>query len=331
VNRFGVTVPVGDVPLSQHRDVVRELVDLGFTDLWSLETQAFDALTPLAAAAVWAPELRIGSAIASVFTRGPALLAMEACALAELAPGRFVLGIGSSSETVVSGWNGLDYRKPVTRVRETLQFLRAALAGERVDEDYETFRCQGFELERPPAEPPALFVGALRERMLSLSGAEADGTILGLLTAEDVPRVRRVVQAAGGEGELVLRLGIIATADREKALAFGRRQIAAYLNVPAYAAFHDWLGRGEELLPMWKAWREGDRNAAVAAVPGDLVDRLFIHGSPEACRDQIQAFMDAGVTTPVLSPMAFCENPLSVLRELSPAARSYAAAPASAS
>ena len=124
-----MTVPLPGIPLAEHREWLREIVDLGYSDCWTMETTGFDAFTPLATAAAWAPELRLGTSIASVFTRGPALLAQQAAALAEAAPGRFVLGIGSSSEAMVHGWNGISFEAPYARVRDTLRFLRAALRG----------------------------------------------------------------------------------------------------------------------------------------------------------------------------------------------------------
>ena len=317
--RWGMTIPFAGLPLCEHRDALRELVDLGYTDVWTMETSGLDALTPLASVAAWAPELRIGSAIASVFTRGPALLAMNAAALAEAAPGRFVLGIGASSETIVRDWNGAAFDKPLARVRDTLRFVRTALAGERVRGDFESFQTRGFELERAPAVAPPIYIAALRERMLALAGREADGAILGLLAAGDVPRVASCVRAAGGaSADIVLRLGVCPTRDTEAARERCRRQLAVYLNVPTYAAFHQWLGRGEELTPLWKAWRAGDHELAVEAVPDALVDALYVFGPPEACREQIEAFVEAGVTTPVLSFMGFGGDPLEAVRALAP-------------
>jgi alkanesulfonate monooxygenase SsuD/methylene tetrahydromethanopterin reductase-like flavin-dependent oxidoreductase (luciferase family) len=83
--------------------------------------------------------------------------------------------------------------------------------------------------------------------------------------------------------------------------AAGRYAIAAYLNVPVYAAFHDWLGRGDQLRPMWDAWKVGDRKAALAAIPDSLVDDLIVHGSPAECRAKIQTYFDNGVTTTSLA------------------------------
>jgi probable F420-dependent oxidoreductase len=260
-----------------------------------------DAFTPLALASTWAPTLRLGTAITPVFTRGPGLLAMTAAALTEAAPDRFRLGIGASSPVVVDDWNAQPYVDPFGRTRDMLRFLRKALAGELVDETYPTFAVRRFKLERPPASPPPILLAALRGRMLRLAAAEADGVILNWLAATDLPRVRGELTGAKSDFETVARIFVCPTDDVQYARDLGRRMIAGYLTVPAYAEFHRWLGRGEVLDPMWRAWAAGDRRAATAAIPDDLVDALILHGTPPACREQIQQYVAQGVRTPVIA------------------------------
>ena len=144
MSRWGLTIPLPGLRLAEQRELIGSLPDLGYTDLWSAETTGNDAFTPLALAAQWAPELRLGTAIVPVYTRGPGLLAMSAATIADLAPGRFVLGIGSSSPAIVERWNATPFTEPMTRTAETLEFLRRALAGEKVTERYETFAVERF-------------------------------------------------------------------------------------------------------------------------------------------------------------------------------------------
>lgn len=316
--RWGMTFPLPGIPLAEHRDWLQELADLGFTDFWTAEVAGADAFTPLAAAAAWVADVRLGTAIASVFSRGPALLAMEGAALANLAPGRFVLGIGSSSPLIVEGWNDRSYRRPYARMADTLRFLRRAFAGERIDEEFESFAVGGFALERPPAVAPPIFVAALRERMLGLAGAEADGVLLGLVTPEDVRRSVAALGPGAASREVALRIGVIPSEDVGIAREQARRIVAAYLNVPAYAAQHRWLGRGEQLAPLWSAWAAGDRLGALAAVPDDLVDALFVYGSVSECHRRIEAFLEAGVTTPLLSLVSAGADLRVALRGLAP-------------
>src|ERR1700728_991929 len=136
---YGMTVPFDGVPLAAHREWYQDLVDLGYTDLWSSEADGTDAFTPLALAAAWTPTLRVGTAIVPDLTRGPALMAQSVAALAEAAPGRFAFGIGTSSNVIVEGWNGIPFEEPYKRTRDLVRFLRQALTGEKVDFKSETF------------------------------------------------------------------------------------------------------------------------------------------------------------------------------------------------
>jgi probable F420-dependent oxidoreductase len=296
MSRYGITVPFS-VPLSEHRDWYEELVDLGYTDLWSAESDGSDAFTPLALAAAWTPQLRLGTAIVPVYTRGPATLAMSVASMAEAAPGRFVLGVGTSSEVIVSRWNAIGFDQPYQRTRDTVRFLRAALRGERVDEEFATFNVRGFRLSRPPAHIPPILIAALRPGMLRLAGREGDGAIINWLSADDV---RRVVPEVGAGKEIVARIFVCPSEDADAVRSAGRRLVASYLNVEVYAAFHEWLGRGPQLEGMWKAWQGGNRKAALAAIPDEVVDDLIVHGSPEQCKATIQRYVDNGVTTPAL-------------------------------
>src|SRR5260370_20060596 len=113
--------------------------------------------------------MRLGTAIANVYTRGPATLASTAAGLADLAPGRFVLGIGAGSQPIVESWNGGEFSRPATRVRETAQFLRSALAGQRVGFQGESFSVEGLRLTRRPAPPGPLSAPSLREGLLEVA------------------------------------------------------------------------------------------------------------------------------------------------------------------
>ena len=308
--RHGITIPFGGVSLADHREVFRELVDLGYSDVWSSEADGADGFTPLALAAAWAPELRLGVAIIPAFTRGPALLAQSVASLADAAPGRFVMGIGSSSNVIVERWNGIEFDEPYHRTRDAVRFLKTALEGEKVTEDYRTFSVKGFRLGiRPEVQPPIL-VAALREGMLKMAGREGDGAIINWLSADDVRTVAPIVHdaaAAAGKPapEIAARIFVCPSDDADAVRAQARFAIAAYLNVPVYAAFHEWLGRGEDLQGMWDNWQAGDRKAALAAIPDHVVDQLIIHGSPESCREQIDAYLEAGVDTAAVAVMPF--------------------------
>ena len=297
-----MTVPLPG-PLHSHREKLSELADLGYTDIWSAESDGADGFTPLAMAAAWEPRLRLGTAIVPAYTRSPACFAQSVASMADAAPGRFAIGIGSSSNVIVERWNGVPFVEPYKKVRDVVRFLKDALSGEKVSKQYDTFKVDGFRLGVRPEQQPQILVAALREGMLKLAAREADGAIINWLSAQDVSKVAAVVSdAAGGEQkEIVCRIFVCPSENADVVRAAGKFAIAAYLNVPVYAAFHEWLGRGEMLQPMWDAWKAGDRKAALAAIPDQLVDDIIVHGSPAECRAKIQAYFDNGVTTTSLA------------------------------
>ena len=315
-----MTIPFDGAPLHAQRDWIVELADLGYTDVWSSEANGADAFTPLALTSVWAPSLRLGTAIVPAFTRGPGCLAQSVGSLAQAAPGRVALGVGTSSNVIVEGWNGIPFDQPYQRTRDLVRFLRQALAGEKVSQEYETFKVRGFKLGVVPPEPVPILVAALREGMLRLAGKEGDGAIINWLSADDVATVAPIVHEAGGgePREIVARIFVAVNDDAETVRNMGRYAIAAYLNVPVYAAFHEWLGRGDVLGDMWRLWKEGDRRAALAAIPDSLVDELIIWGSPEACREHVQRYIDNGVTTPALALLPFGGDTRQAVRDLAP-------------
>ena len=295
---YGVTIPFDGVTLAEHREWFTRLADLGYSDAWSAEVDGSDGFTPLALAAAWEPRLELGVAVAPVFTRGPGLLAMTIASIAEAAPGRVSVGLGASSQPVVERWNGIHYERAYQRTRDTLRFVKRALAGEKIDEAFETFEVHGFKLARPVASPPRLLLGALRPAMLRLAGAEADGAVLNWLGAGDVAQCRREV---GEAKTIAARLFVVPTEDLELARYVGRRMISSYLTVNAYAEFHRWLGRADVLAPMWEAWAAGDRKGANEVIPDQVVDDLIIHGSFDECREHVARYVEAGVQIPVLA------------------------------
>jgi len=178
-------------------------------------------------------------------------------------------------------------------------------------------RWVGFRLGRPVEQPPPIYVAALRPGMLRLAGREADGAILNWLSAADVSKV---VPEVGAGKAIVARIFVCPTDDAERARYVGRMGIAAYLNVGVYAAFHEWLGRGPLLQAMWTAWRAGDRKAALAAIPDEVVDELVVHGTAEECRAHVQRYVDNGVTIPVLALLPGGDDLAKVVETLAPGA-----------
>ena len=300
--RQGLTIPFAGVSLPDHEPLLRRADALGYHDLWSGEATGYDGFTPLALAAAWTERARLGTGVVNPYTRGPALLAQSAAALADASAGRFVLGIGSSSDRIVERWNGIPFEKPLTRVREAVAGLRPIFAGERGG--------GGFKLEVPPPEPIPIYVAALRGRMLRLAGEVGDGAWVNFLPLSAVEQVvgevRAGEQAAGrepGSVDIVCRFFNV-PAPPEEGLPFVRFMFAAYATVPVYAEYFRWLGFADQIDPMVEAWEGGDRKRAVELVPEDLARDVFVFGGPDEQRERLAAFAAKGITTLCLTPIA---------------------------
>jgi probable F420-dependent oxidoreductase len=295
--------------LADHRPFVEQAEAEGYTDLWTGETGGPDGFTPLALSAAWTEKVRLGTGIVGVFQRGPALLAQQAAALTDASGGRFALGIGASSDRMVAGWNEIPFERPLSKVEKTLDFLRVALAGERTD--------TGFKLETAPAHPTPIILAALRDKMLRLAVEKGDGAFSNFLPLAGLPQVTEQTRDAADGFELLCRFFCIA-GEREQVEPIARFMFSSYVTVPVYANFFRWLGYGDEIQPMCDAWEAKDRPGAAAAAPWELIEDTFLVGSPQQIRERLDAYVDGGITLPIVTPITTPDNMSSLITALKP-------------
>jgi probable F420-dependent oxidoreductase len=323
LGRLAISLPL---PFLTSRECValaqKAEAEWGYRAIWLAETSGPDAFALAGALAQGTQAVTIGTAVVPVYNRTPALLAMAASALAQLSEGRFILGIGSSSHAIVQDWNGLPFERPLTRVRETVAILRQALSGERTDFIGQTVRSRGFRLGSLPPRPVPIYVGALREKMLALAGEVGDGLCVNLFPVSALPKMLAAYRAGAAskgrdasQDEVVCRFQVAVTDDLPAARNLARLAFSAYIAAPVYNKFFTWCGFEEEARAVAEAFARRDRAATGRAMSDDLIDRVFILGSAEHCRAQIAEFVAAGVTTPVLSPLATDRRGISAVFE----------------
>jgi probable F420-dependent oxidoreductase len=309
MSRWGLTLTLPGVPLADHEQHVRRAEQAGYTDFWSGETNSADGFSPLALAAAWTDQARLVTGVVGVMTRGRALLAQEAAALADASGGRFALGIGASSDRIVEGWNGIPYERPYSKMKETLEFLRPALAGERAP--------GGFKLELAPSHRIPIVLAALRGRMLRLAVEKADGAMSNFLPLAGLPKVIERLEGAPEGFEFACRFFCL-EGEREQVEPLARFMFASYATVPVYAAFFRWLGYAEQIDPMAEAWEAKDRQRAIELAPWELIEDVFVMGSPEQMKERLQAFVVGGVTVPVLLPVTTPDRVGDLIEGLAP-------------
>jgi probable F420-dependent oxidoreductase len=308
--RYAISLPVPpDAPACL--EVARWAEQLGYESAWLADTAGPDPFVLAGALSRSVERLRIGIGVAPAYTRTPAVFAQMAGTLAQLLPGRFVLGLGCSSEVIVDRWNGVPFVKPLRRVRETVTLVRAMLAGERTAFRGETVRSEGYRLTSRPPAPVPIYVGALRPPMLRLAGEVGDGVVVNLFPAPALPRMLDEVRAGALRAgrsidgfEVVCRFQTWITDDPRGARRLLRRHVAGYFATSVYNAFAEWCGFVEEARAIREAHARGDREAVQRHFTDEMIDAMALVGDEGTVRRKLEEFLAAGVTTPMFHPFA---------------------------
>jgi len=307
--RIAVTLPAG--PKLEHTIArIRWAEDNGIPDGWFSDSGAPDTLTQIAAIAHHTRTIRIGIAVTPVYTRTPAVLAASINVIAQVLPGRFVMGLGSSSQTIMGQWNGIPLDKPLTRVRETTLMVRSMLKGEKSDFDLETLYSRGYR-QAPLENPPPIYCAALRPNMIEMAAEVGDGVIFNLWPKGALPKmmehVRIGAERAGknpADVEIVNRAMVLVTDDKAEGRNLFRAAFAPYYATPVYNAFLAWAGYDEAAETIRAGWAAKDRARTGGALTDELIDEIAIIGDEDEVRARIQEDADGGVDTHIIAPMA---------------------------
>lgn len=313
--RLGLTIGLGGGAIGDEIALCERAIESGYTDVWSAEVGGCDGFQPLAALS-HNDGVRLGTAIIPVFTRPPALIAMAAATMQNLTKGRFVLGLGTSSDIIIKNWMGLTFTKPLTRLRETVEVLREVLAGKKVSFEGESFRLQDFRLQLDPSAPTPIYLAALGPKACRMAGEIADGVIFFLKTPDGVRQslewVAEGAKAAGrdpAELDCVIRVTVAMDEDPEVLRFVERRLITTYAMVDVYNRSLAQQGFDVEAKEIVEAWRAGDRDRAAESVSDEMRGQLNIAGDAETCRLKLERFRVAGVKTPVVLPVSVAGDP----------------------
>jgi len=271
----------------------------GLASAWIIEDYFHPGAYALAAAAAAVTErLAIGLGVVNPYTRHPALVAMETAALAGIAPGRVVLGLGSSNRPWVERQMAIPFKTPLGGLREGAEIVRRLLAGERVTFRGETFRVEDVHLEWTPRERIPLLLGVKGPRALRLAGEIADGVICSLLSSPE--HVRRVRRTAGARGPFAVLAYVLTSIDRDgrRARDAVRPLLARYLGLLHGQSILADAGLGPERTQPFRD-ALGSGAAAAHLVADELIDAHAVAGTPEHCRQQLARWAEAGLHAPI--------------------------------
>ena len=299
------------MPLAEFPAMAREAETRGYRAAWVGEASGTEAIVLSTLIATHTSRIQIANGVIPVQTRTPIVYGQAAATLAHLAPGRFALGLGLSSEILVGQWHGLPFAPSIQQMREAVQIIRMAAAGERVNFEGKFYRLKNFRLAIPaPSPAPRIYLAALGPKMCELAGEVADGVLLNWIPSSAVPESVRHVEAGAKRAsrsladiDVSVYVRTCVTDEREPMREVLARDITGYAIVNAYARFFAECGFAEEVEAVNAAWKAGDRAGAVKGISERVLDGLGAVGSAEVCREQLGAFARIGVT-PVVLPFA---------------------------
>jgi F420-dependent oxidoreductase-like protein len=310
-------VGIGAVPLQPDAvEFVCQAERLGVDSVWCPEFWAGDAFTPLAYLAAHTSTIKLGTGIAQLGARTPAMLAMTAQSVHALSGGRCLLGIGTSGPQVMEGWHGVAFDKPVRRTRETIEIVRAITAGERLDYHGDVYDLplpgsegRAIRSLMPPTDLP-IYVASIGPANLRLTGELADGWIGTAFLPETadvfLAPIREGAHRAGrdlADLDLTVAVGVELTDDVEAA---GRRHAEGYAftigamgsaSTNFYNNAFARQGFGEDVREVQRLWLAGDKDAARRRVPTAIGLGTSLIGTVDLICDRLRLYRDAGITT----------------------------------
>ncbi len=299
-----------------------EAEKLGVDQAWSAEAWGMDAISPLAYLAARTERIQLGTGIMQVCARTPASTAMTAMSMQTLSNGRFLLGLGNSGPQVVEGLHGQPFERPITRMRETIEVVRMACRGEKLVIDGQRVvlprpggQGKALRLAQPPVEVP-IYLATLTPNGLALTGALADGW-LGTSFTPDAPEahleyLRKGAEEAGRKLEdlrLSVPVSVGFTDDPEPLIAQQKPRMAFTLSAmgsPTTNFYNDAFARAGFEGPchdVRSLWLEGDRRAAVAAVPDEMIRATSMIGNEAHVRERIERYRSCGISDLSLAPL----------------------------
>jgi alkanesulfonate monooxygenase SsuD/methylene tetrahydromethanopterin reductase-like flavin-dependent oxidoreductase (luciferase family) len=298
-------------------DVAKTAEDSGFDAVWKGESNSADPMICLAAMMMGTRTIKLGTAVYHIFGRSPVTLGIQAATLNDLSEGRLLLGLGVSNKTIAS-WHNATFDRPVRRLREYADVVRASASGERVEYEGEAYPTKGFRLSWKPIHPsfPIFFAG-LGEQMTKLAARHADGVMINMAGPERLKeifdRVRKAAQEAGrnpDDIEYIAKVRISVHPDREMARAKLKPVLAFYNLAAHYQDMIADMGFDQESAAVREAYQSGGFRAAQGAVPDSLVDSLptIAATSVEEARERMQPYLDAGITRLIIPYLPATED-----------------------
>jgi probable F420-dependent oxidoreductase len=329
--RYGVRLE-NDPNLSpqDYQELSSQAEKNGFEAVWVPEGGGRDSLTSLATIAMKTDTVKLGTGILPIFARTPTNTAMSAAGMAAVSDGRFLLGLGVGHAPTVESRDGIPFKQPMTRMRETIQIIKALLSGEEVNFTGKQFKITGASMgAATPKTKVPIYIAALGPQMLEMVGELADGVLMNWTAVdylgEAIGHIKRGAEKAGRDpneidiaGYVRVAVGDNLTESRDSL----RRQVARYASNPFYRNFFAQTGFDKEMSAAAAALADGNLDKAADSITEEMQDQVAIVGTVEECRAALEKRRAAGLQLPVIAPFAVGDNMAShrhVIEAMAPA------------
>ncbi len=299
-------------------DYVRYAEAKGFEAVWQAESRLVrDAIVPMAAYAAVTNKLKVGSGVINNWTRNIGLLAATYLTLDDLAPGRIICGIGAWWDPLAKNV-GIDRKKPLTAMKETVLIMRRLLNMERVTFHGEFVHVEGIELDvvhgrREPRQVP-IMIGATGDMMMELTGEIADGAVLNYCVAPEyndkaLELLEKGAKKSGRSLAEIDRPQLIVCSvdeDHDKAIESSKMLLCQYMaqqpHIAKASGVADEVVHEIQSILGWPATKE-QINQAKHLVPDELVHKITASGTPTEARAKVEEYKKRGCTCPILYPV----------------------------
>ncbi|MCY4128554.1 MAG: LLM class F420-dependent oxidoreductase [Gammaproteobacteria bacterium] len=323
-----VSIGIGGPASGRSRDFeqqvtfVVEAEKLGVSDVWSAEAWGQDAIVPLAYLAARTTRIRLGTGIVQISARVPSMTAMTAMTMAALSNDRFILGLGVSGPQVVEGLQGRPFKAPLTRMKETVDIVRMAFRGEKIqyDGEYHVLPLPGGEgkalrLAQPPVDSIPIYLATLGPKSLEYTGEAADGWLGTSFTPNQARAhldfISRGASRAGRTlEEIDIQAGgsVIFTDEPQQIIEQMKAGLAFTLGAMGSAQTNFYndaykrAGWSDAASEVQRLWVEGKRDEATRLVPDEMVEQSNLIGDEARVIERLKVYRDAGVTTLRVAP-----------------------------
>ena len=276
----------------------------GYDDLWFADVGSPDALTLAAAIALTVKRPRIGIAVSPIYTRTPAVLAASAQTLHELSAGRFILGLGTSSHTIVQDWHGVPFEKPLQRTAEVVALLRQIFKGDKTNFQGDIIKSRGYK--QAAADIP-IYLAALRPKMLEVAAEIGDGVVLNLFPQMALAKIMEHIKTGAQKAkkttlpEIVCRHQVVVCDEPEAVFDGLRAFLSSYFSTQVYNRYLAWCGYPKVAEELLISWQNKDRERSYAALSDELIHEIVIAGDEAHCEKRLRAAWQAGIDTHIIS------------------------------